>query len=368
MFAVLILAPTAFFAVFRNHFDTANYENRTLAEAPVIGKTSIDEFPSTFDDWFNDHLPFRNQMLEIKGLADYNVLHATDNTSVIIGKDGWLFYRGAQANGEDPVADYEGTNLFSEEELQTIAANMTKARDELAARGSTFYIFLCPNKERVYSEYMPDYYPRYDQGGRLRQVYQYLKEHTDLNVVNAYDDLMAFKQERPTQQLYYKYDTHWNTIGAYVGTKTLTETLGFSQTPLDEIQIADQGEFTFDLARLLHLTNVLNRDHFYLLSKYTPHILNMEVAGLGQQMRYTTDGSAPGGKLYIIGDSFSTTSAAYYACHYQEAYLNFYYDYTLASLEEEQPDTVVYETVERYMGNMLDFSITDGIGSHTTSE
>lgn len=366
--AVLILAPTAFFAVFRDHFDTANYENRTLAEAPVPGKTSLDAFPSAFDDWFNDHLPFRNAMLEIKGLADYRVLHCSDGDSVIVGKDGWLFYKGAQANGEDPVGDYEGTNLFTDEELRQIADNMTKARDELKARGSTFYIFLCPNKERMYSEYMPDYYPRYNLGGRLQQVYDYLKANTDLNVVNAYDDLIAFKNEHPTQQLYYKYDTHWNTIGAYVGTKTLTNTLGFGQDSLDDIQIADQGEFTFDLARLMHLTNVLNKDHFYLLSKYTPHVLNMEVSSLGQQIRYTTDGQAPGGKLYIIGDSFSTTSAAYYACHYKEAYLNFYYDYTLASLEEEQPDTVVYETVERYIGNMLHFSITEGIDAAAESQ
>ena len=30
-------------------------------------------------------------------------------------------------------------------------------------------------------------------------------------------------------------------------------------------------------------------------------------------------------------------------------------------LEKEKPDVVVYETVERYLNNMLHFSITDGI-------
>ena len=30
-------------------------------------------------------------------------------------------------------------------------------------------------------------------------------------------------------------------------------------------------------------------------------------------------------------------------------------------LEKEEPDVVVYETVERYLNNMLHFSIKDGI-------
>lgn len=364
LMCVLILAPVAFFLVFGRFFDTKNYENRDLAAAPVIGETSINAFPDVFDAWFNDHLPFRNQLLELKGIVDYDVLHTTDSKSVFIGKDGWLFYKGAQVNAEDPIADYQGTNLFTEAELEQIKTNMLAARDELAQRGISFYIFLCPNKERVYSQYMPDNIPRFDEGGRLQQVYDYLTQNTDLVVVNAYDDLKTYMAEHPGQQLYYKYDTHWNSVGAYVGTKTLTEKLGFQQDPFDEIQVSDKGEDSFDLARLLHLGNYLTKDHFYTLTKYTPHDVKTEMGELGEQIRYRTDETAPGGRLYIIGDSFSTISSAYYACHYQEAFLNFYYDYDLASLEKEQPDTLVYETVERYIGNMLDFSITQGIGSN----
>ncbi len=31
-------------------------------------------------------------------------------------------------------------------------------------------------------------------------------------------------------------------------------------------------------------------------------------------------------------------------------------------LDQESPNIVVYETVERYLGNMLNFSLVDGIG------
>ena len=46
---------------------------------------------------------------------------------------------------------------------------------------------------------------------------------------------------------------------------------------------------------------------------------------------------------------------------FRELYLNFYYNYNLEMLEEEAPDIVVYEVVERYVDNMRHFSITEGV-------
>ena len=43
-------------------------------------------------------------------------------------------------------------------------------------------------------------------------------------------------------------------------------------------------------------------------------------------------------------------------------FYSIYYDYQYAMLDQESPNIVVYETVERYLGNMLNFSLVDGIG------
>ncbi len=367
LFTVVLLLPVLFFGVFRSHFDTNNYENRTLAQFPVLGEyidgvpVTIQTFPGMFDSWFNDHLPFRNQLLTLNGRLDYEVLGTSSSESVIVGKDGWLFYKGAQVNDEDPIGDYQGTDLFTEEELQTIAANMMQAKADVEARGARFVVFLCPNKERVYSEYMPDAYGEPATQNRLQQVMEYLQQNTDVTVVGAYDDLMAYKQEHPEDPIYYKYDTHWNNVGAYVGVRSLNEALGYDMVPLEECGRRDDGEGSFDLARLIHLGNYLTDDHLIALEDYTPHKILMEMNETGTEFRYFTDDTAPGRKLFIIGDSFSATSAPYYGCHFQETYVNFYYNYKLEQLEAEQPDTVVYECVERYLGNMLHFSIVDGI-------
>ncbi len=359
--AVFLLVPVAVFALIGKYTDTTNYENRTLAEAPILGETSVDDFPSTFEDWFNDHLPFRNQILSLNGWIDYKFLHTSSSDTAIVGRDGWLFYKGTARNGEDTVADYLGTNLFSDEELAQIADNLTAIQAYLKERGCTFYLFLAPNKESVYSEYMPASYGAHTSYSRLQQVTDYLKDHTDIPVINADDSLEAYKSEHPDQQLYYKYDTHWNAVGAYVGTKELTNTLSFDQVPLDECTIKEVGGYTFDLARMIHLSQVLTDDPVYEIHGYTPHNLKMEANDTGTQFTFETDDTAPGDKIFVVGDSFSAFSAPYYVCHFQHGFMTYYYDYSLSQLEEMQPTVFVYEVVERYLGNLAKFSITDGL-------
>ncbi len=374
LLVVLVLAPVVVFYALKSHIDTENYEQRTLSPFPFSQEardagqeTTIETFPSQFESWLNDHLPFRNQLLTLYGALEYHVLHTTSSQSVIVGKDGWLFYKGAQVADEDPIGDYMGTNLFTQEELEKIAANFTAARDELAGRGCSFTIYIAPNKERVYSEYMPDMYGEPATDNRAVQLVNYLTENTDLTVIWGYDEIMTYRAQNPDTDLYFKYDTHWNNLGAYIGCEKLVNTLGFDFTPLEYVTVEDRHTGSYDLARLIHLEKQLTDCPYYLLSGYTPHPLQTEQEDGGKVLRFTTtDGAAPGGKLFVIGDSFSTMMSPYLACHYQSGYTTFYYNYSHGQLLREEPTAVVYETVERYVGNMLDFTLVDGYQGNLT--
>ncbi len=368
LLAVLVLAPVLIFNVLKSHIDTENYEQRTLSPFPYSQEakdagvvTTIATFPSQFESWLNDHLPFRNQLLTLYGELEYHVLHTTSSQSVIVGKDGWLFYKGAQVADEDPIGDYMGTNLFTQEELEKIAANFTAARDELAGRNCSFTIYIAPNKERVYSEYMPDMYGEPAENNRAVQLVNYLTQNTNLTVIWGYDEIKSYREQNPDTALYFKYDTHWNNLGAYIGCEKLVNTLGFDFTPLEYVTVEDRHTGSYDLARLIHLEKQLTDCPYYLLTGYTPHPLQTEQEEGGKVLRFTTtDGGAPGGKLFVIGDSFSTMMSPYLACHYQSGYTTFYYNYSHGQLLREEPTAVVYETVERYVGNMLDFTLADG--------
>lgn len=362
---LFLLLPVLVFLLVRGRLDTANYENRELALFPSVKAADIGQFPKGFDDWFSDHLPYRNQLLTLNGLFDYRVLKSSGNDSVLVGKDGWLFYKGSQVNGEDPVADYEGTNLFTEDELRTIADNMLDARRTLQQElpfYSDFVIYIAPNKERVYSEYMPDSYGE-PSPGRMQQVIDYLRSHTDLKVVTPLDDLIAYKVQNPDTPIFFKYDTHWNELGAYIGAKCLNEALGKTQPDPSDITLVDGGQGTFDLARLIHLGKILYKDHAYVPFDYTPYHIEAEGNDSHTEYRfYNSVGDGDHSKLMIIGDSFSSFLSPYVACQYNNAYTCFYYNYNRDMLAQETPNVVVYETVERYLGNMLDFSLETGIG------
>ena len=360
---ILILIPVVLYAVIGKYLDssTADKENRVMTEMPTLANTQISEFPTLFDAYMNDNLPYKNYLVTINSMADYYLFNTSSSDDVIVGDKGWLFYVGHENNDEDPLADYEGTNLYSIDELEIIAENMINARDFLASQGKDFVITIIPNKSRVYSEYMPDMCGDVNQECRLNQVYQYLSENTDLTIVSPYNDIVSYKEAHPETQLYFKYDTHWNNFGAYVAAQSISRVWGFEMPDLDTVEQVYVDSDTYDLARMINLGDYLKEDA-PIATAYSGHMARVEIQSDGMSFTGTVDqGTADARKLYIIGDSFSALLFPYLACHFNSSKSDMYYNYIYSSLESYDPDVVVFECVERYLNNMLHFSIENGV-------
>jgi hypothetical protein len=360
---ILILIPVVLYAVIGKYLDssTADKENRVMTEMPTLANTQISEFPTLFDAYMNDNLPYKNYLVTINSMADYYLFNTSSSDDVIVGDKGWLFYVGHENNDEDPLADYEGTNLYSIDELEIIAENMTNARDFLASQGKEFVVTIIPNKSRVYSEYMPDMCGDVSQECRLNQVYQYLSENTDLTIVSPYNDIVSYKETHPETQLYFKYDTHWNNFGAYVAAQSISRVWGFEMPDLDTVEQVYVDSDTYDLARMINLGDYLKEDA-PIATAYSGHMARVEIQSDGMSFTGTVDqGTADARKLYIIGDSFSALLFPYLACHFNSSKSDMYYNYNYSSLESYDPDVVVFECVERYLNNMLHFSIENGV-------
>ncbi|WP_027215644.1 alginate O-acetyltransferase AlgX-related protein [Butyrivibrio fibrisolvens] len=360
---ILILIPVVLYAVIGKYLDssTADKENRVMTEMPTLANTQISEFPTLFDAYMNDNLPYKNYLVTINSMADYYLFNTSSSDDVIVGDKGWLFYVGHENNDEDPLADYEGTNLYSIDELEIIAENMINARDFLASQGKEFVVTIIPNKSRVYSEYMPDMCGDVSQECRLNQVYQYLSENTDLTIVSPYNDIVSYKEAHPETQLYFKYDTHWNNFGAYVAAQSISRVWGFEMPDLDTVEQVYVDSDTYDLARMINLGDYLKEDA-PIATAYSGHMARVEIQSDGMSFTGTVDqGTADARKLYIIGDSFSALLFPYLACHFNSSKSDMYYNYNYSSLESYDPDVVVFECVERYLNNMLHFSIENGV-------
>ena len=368
-----LILPIPVFKLVGDRIDTENHENRTLAERPVLSMATFSEFPQNYETFLMDHLPFKSLLVRANGVVDYRLFRSAGSSPyVIIGKEGWLFYKGQQANFEQPEEDYKGENLFTEEELEKIRENMLNARDLLRDRETEFVIMIAPNKERMYSEFMPAAYGEPAQEYRLKQVVEYLRETTDLTVVSPYENLVAYKESHPENPIYYKYDTHWNNLGSYIGARELDAALGLPEEewlpPVEDVTITEVENGVYDLAEMIGMQNELRDDRVFVLSGYSAHPIETQVIGGGTEYRYHNPaGDGDPRKVFLVGDSFSTMMGIYVASRFNDMYLNSYRYYEPWMLAVEDPDILIYEVVERYIGNMLDYDLSSHIGPQQTA-
>lgn len=343
-FIVVICLPWVLGVILKPLTDTTNYENRKMSELPEFKLNDYKKLPNKYMNWINDNLPFRNKLIELNSAIDYYVFKTATDKLVKIGKDNWLFY--SNDNQGDSIGCWQGKNMLNEEQLKNIADNCVKQKEFIESQGKEFVIFIGPNKEEIYSEYIPDYYGKKASYFKTLQIVDYIKEHTDVRIVYPYKEMLEAKKQ-VKQNLYYKMDTHWNQIGGYVGASCLLKELGISLKPLNEIKISKQDKHVGDLAKMLNLSNEFKTiDDNYLLSGYNTNEVRTNSYSEFGVYSFSTKNADPR-KIYIWRDSFTEAMAPYIAASFDEAYMRHFNTYSYEDLKEQDPDIVVYEVVER---------------------
>jgi hypothetical protein len=353
-FIAVICCPYLWWGLLHNVVDSANHENRKLAERPHFDKNNYAVYPKEYESYFNDRIPFRNYLVALNNGIDYFLFGVSSTPTVVIGKDGWLFYKKV-ADG-DQIGCYQGTNLYSEEDLKELVQNCLAMQAFLKKKGKEFVIFIAPNKTRIYSEKMPEQYGKPAEQYRAKQVVEYLKENTDIRVVYPYDELMKAK-EILDEDLYYKTDTHWNLIGGYIGASALLAELGIDMPDITskEISITQNGDGECGLAGALNLATALKSLN-YEVNGYEKHNLQ-KVYDLKAWVFQAEE--ADKRKIYVLRDSFGTAMAQVISSQFNDSYWQHRNDYTYDDFAQQNPDIFVYETVERYVDSLRTFSITN---------
>ncbi len=355
LFIVIMCLPYPLWIFFGKYFDTANYENRSRKAKPLFNVDTYETFASDYTTYMNDNLPFKNALISFNSRVDYYLFHSSSSDRVIIGKDGWLFYNDT-ADG-DPLGDYRGEKIYSEEELQAIVENLQDMEKYLAERGIEFVIFVAPNKERIYAEMMPDYYGEPAEEYAALQIVNYIKDHTNIRIVYPYMELMQAKSLLPEIDLYYKTDTHWNEAGGYVGSKVLLNELGITVPNItdDEFVVEGLSYSGGDLTNILHLRKDFE-DNSYNISGYDNHNVSNEKWDFPTELIYHCE-NADQRKLFVVRDSFFTSMSEFMASQFNDSYMIHRNVYDHKYLMEQSPDIFVYEVVERYIETLGTFSL-----------
>ncbi len=274
-----------------------NYEQKALKEMPKINElfTNYSGFADDFDEHYNDHFPLKSKMVELYSYTEYKVFNTSLVPSVTsIGKNGWLFYESS--NTRKMVS---GKYVLSDAQLERIYNGIMKKYQILSDLGKKYVIFLAAEKQTIYPEY--DRLENADYTA-IDQLIEYLNER-DCPVPFIYSKDYLLSKKTATNQLFYKYDTHWNKLGSHYGYEAVMNVIK-PMFPDKNVPVCTEfglGTSTRsgDLATTIYLSEYLTEKTPSLKYEYKPTYSRKAPINFVKS-------SVPSDiKIFIYGDSFS---------------------------------------------------------------
>ncbi|MBP9999094.1 MAG: hypothetical protein KBT14_00155 [Proteobacteria bacterium] len=322
-------------------------ENRALATMPKIVKDrSVNkQFGTEFNSWFSDRFFGRGVLLKISNIVHKTVsVQSTDK--VLVQKDGWLFYKL-----DNSLRNYANVDLLSEQQLQTIATYLKDIDDWCKRYNKQFVYVVAPDKNKIYGEYIIDVKKiNPDSNSRANQLVEYLHKNTKVKVVYPYNDLINKKDK---MLLYFKNDTHWNSMGAYIGYTAIMKTLHVK--PID---LRKTKEITNVKGDLTNMSSTIKEDAIttYIVPEYQKHFYcDQESTGVKTDTDCKNTSKSSGKRLFTLRDSFSSALGDFYNNTFKTVNYRWRYDMRKEDLEfiKDNADIVILEQVERYIPSLL---------------
>lgn len=328
-----------------NHVETESKENETESETTEITEktvskekddNSMDSIRGGVDDIL-DNIALKEQMAEVnskltEGMSGGKYI---ESNQVILGKDDWLFFKD-ESDGT-PLSDYEGTNWYSEADLITITNNLINQRDVFREKGIRFVVMIPPNKEMIYADKMPPTIFRKNTVTKADKLVEYLRANSDLEIIYPKEEIMLATN---TVQTYFKYDTHWNDVGAFVGAQSIMKHLYGVSELLEGKVVTGVTDLTGDLAMLVKMEDIYNDDIEYKINSFDTSLNHGE-------------------NLLVVGDSFRERLVPNLSPYFNQVTDMLFNEFTMAQLDTIQPNVVIWECVERHTNRLKSESIVN---------
>lgn len=208
MFLPLIQQLTKFVTV--RGLDGATVE----AEQPELTFDSYKDmsYQAQLEKYLADHFGFRESVIRLYNqyLLLYRKTYAAD---VVVGKDRWLYSKSSVLDHyrQRPYA-YAADNEALKRRFETDLSRLKTVQDLLAQRGTQLFVLICPAKDIVYPENLPQGGP-YTMSDGLRAIDYYPQAFAE-NGIHFIDVCNWFQQIRDTVSypLFPKRGMHWSNI------------------------------------------------------------------------------------------------------------------------------------------------------------
>lgn len=213
IFLVFLIVAFAF-NLFSKDKKYSESENRMLAQKPVFSMANLTsgKYMKDMEDYVTDQFFIRDKWINLKVLEDL-ALGKKESNGVYIGKKDYLMEIPTAPNQEALDNNLDAISNFSAShpDINTV---MT----------------LIPNAAYIYDHLIPRNAPVRDQEKDIKYVMNAVS--TSLNFVDLTKTMSSHKEE----DIYYKTDHHWTTLGARYAFDALSTALGIEK-PTQEYKI-----------------------------------------------------------------------------------------------------------------------------------
>lgn len=292
-----------------------------------------ENYLSDFADWISDRFFLRQELISLDNRITASVFGNSGEDKVILGKDGWLFFT-------ETLENYTGTKPMTDRELYSAARNLQLMQLYCESEGKEFAFVITPNKNSLYSAYMPSYGVKAEITDADKLMA--LLEETDVKTVDLF---AAFRNEE--EQLYFAHDSHWNSKGAALGADLINAAFGvqsnyfggdFSQKQRHDGDLYSMAYPAFTDPEMDGVYG--GKLNYSFVGKNTkPDSIRLETTGSGE------------GKLVAYRDSFGNLLFPYLADSYKSSVFSRSTSYDMT----QEADYILVELVERNLRYLISY-------------
>ncbi len=207
-FLVLLFGVTAATLLHRSR-SFSDRENRSLAQMPKIRAQSLldGSFESDYESYLTDQFPGRDGWIAVKTTAE-RASGKQETNDVYFAKDDYLIEKHTNTF----TASQAERNV---ELLSSFAGKLSQEHTETA-----LHVMIVPNAVDILKDKLPAAAAPYDEEDYLQQIREALPAGTKW--VDASLALSAHAEE----EIYYRTDHHWKTLGAFYAFQSFAESAG----------------------------------------------------------------------------------------------------------------------------------------------
>ena len=302
--------------------DRSDVENRTLARFPEFSWESLKDgsFTRGVEEYFADQFPLRDQWTGLKA-----------RTEQLLGKRE---FNGVYLCGDALIARVEPPKDGLEEKNLRYVSRLAESAD------CPVYLGLIPSAAEIWRDRLPKGAESWDQAAFIAQA-------GEVEGVEPIDFLTPLAA-RAGENIFYRTDHHWTTLGAYYGYAAVMEALGRGEEVLEQESfgrrsfppVSNGFQGTLYSQSGVHWLEPDSmefwvEDHFEVSSWRSgkPEKSSLyDTDKLGEKDKYSAflGGNQPlcviknsqgTGKLLLIRDSYADSLAPFLALHFEEVHL-----------------------------------------------